>query len=459
MSVLTRSQAQAIADSIAAETVLHALTPEIVGGFLRDLTDTLVFPGDAETPPTTGNGLTGTNVFSVLPNGSSLDVSASGVRLADIAGLSVLATSSASAGIPAAVTGTDGGVLRISSSSLGFGAIATAGIGDGQVTLPKLGSIATDSLLGRDTAGTGAVENITLNATLSMTGAGALQRSALTGAITATAGSNATTFGSGDFGSLNLTTTGYLRLGLAPGSGTGVASAASTGAIRLPRGGGSPAAAYGRNNLDNADVLLWNWDSTAGTLYLGDASTLSTGYLRLVPNFVQLSVGTNVQFQVSTTAVIPCINNLEWLSTVVTAPRISQAANNSGGAPTGQTFTLQAQSCGGVASTGGAWEAGPGAGIGAGGVGRLKAGGTTPGSLGATRYSWNDTGHAFFAATIAAQVADMGALTDSTGGTANGTLVDVGAVYNQATLNDNFADLAAKVTALRNAMRTAGLMA
>jgi hypothetical protein len=56
----------------------------------------------------------------------------------------------------------------------------------------KLATITTDSLLGRDTAGTGALETITLNATLAMTGAGALQRAALTGDVTATAGSNAT---------------------------------------------------------------------------------------------------------------------------------------------------------------------------------------------------------------------------------------------------------------------------
>jgi hypothetical protein len=61
------------------------------------------------------------------------------------------------------------------------------------VTFAKMQTVATDSLLGRDTAGTGNVENITLNATLSMTGSGALQRAALTGDVTASAGSNATT--------------------------------------------------------------------------------------------------------------------------------------------------------------------------------------------------------------------------------------------------------------------------
>ena len=39
-------------------------------------------------------------------------------------------------------------------------------------------------------------------------------------------------------------------------------------------------------------------------------------------------------------------------------------------------------------------------------------------------------------------------LTDSTTGTADGTLADVGAAFDQATLNNNFADLAAKINAL-----------
>lgn len=39
-------------------------------------------------------------------------------------------------------------------------------------------------------------------------------------------------------------------------------------------------------------------------------------------------------------------------------------------------------------------------------------------------------------------------ITDSTTGTADGTLADVGAEFSQATLNNNFADLAAKINAL-----------
>jgi hypothetical protein len=64
---------------------------------------------------------------------------------------------------------------------------------DNSVTFAKMQDIATDTLIGRDTAGTGDPESITLNTTLSMTGAQALQRAALTGDATASAGSNAVT--------------------------------------------------------------------------------------------------------------------------------------------------------------------------------------------------------------------------------------------------------------------------
>ena len=66
-------------------------------------------------------------------------------------------------------------------------------IANDAVSFAKMQNIATDSLIGRDTASTGDPENILLNATLSMDGAGNLQRAALTGDVTASAGSNATT--------------------------------------------------------------------------------------------------------------------------------------------------------------------------------------------------------------------------------------------------------------------------
>lgn len=86
-----------------------------------------------------------------------------------------------------------GGITDLTGDVTGTGPGSTVTtIASDAVTFAKMQNIATDSLIGRDTAGTGDPENITLNATLSMS-AGTLQRAALTGDVTATSGSNATT--------------------------------------------------------------------------------------------------------------------------------------------------------------------------------------------------------------------------------------------------------------------------
>jgi len=54
-------------------------------------------------------------------------------------------------------------------------------------------TLETDRLLGRDTASSGAVEEITVSGGLEFTGSGGIQRSALTGDVTASAGSGTTT--------------------------------------------------------------------------------------------------------------------------------------------------------------------------------------------------------------------------------------------------------------------------
>lgn len=57
--------------------------------------------------------------------------------------------------------------------------------------------------------------------------------------------------------------------------------------------------------------------------------------------------------------------------------------------------------------------------------------------------------------------ATQGALTDSTGGAVDGTLAAVGATNGSdvsAAINNNFADLASRVNALRSALVTLGLI-
>lgn len=57
------------------------------------------------------------------------------------------------------------------------------------------------------------------------------------------------------------------------------------------------------------------------------------------------------------------------------------------------------------------------------------------------------------------QAADVGALTDSTTGSATSTIGDVGASFSQGNINDNFASVTAQINAIRTALRDADLMA
>ena len=85
---------------------------------------------------------------------------------------------------PTGATLADGdyGDVTVSSSgtviNIDANAVGTTEIADANVTLAKLANIATDSLIGRDTAGSGVPENITLSTGLEMNGSGALRTTA-----------------------------------------------------------------------------------------------------------------------------------------------------------------------------------------------------------------------------------------------------------------------------------------
>lgn len=90
-------------------------------------------------------------------------------------------------------TGT-GGIQR--SALAGGDVTAPAGsnlltISNNVVTNAKLADMATDTIKGRDTAGSGDPEDLTLDATLEFTGTGSIRRAAITGDVTIAAGSNA----------------------------------------------------------------------------------------------------------------------------------------------------------------------------------------------------------------------------------------------------------------------------
>ena len=99
--------------------------------------------------------------FGTIATAGLTDDAVSDAKLRNSAGLSVIGRSTNSAGDPADIAGTDGQVLRVSGTALGFGAIATAGITDDAVTYAKIQNVsATDRLLGRATAGAGDIEEI-----------------------------------------------------------------------------------------------------------------------------------------------------------------------------------------------------------------------------------------------------------------------------------------------------------
>ena len=114
-------------------------------------------------------------------------------KMQDIAnGLSVIGRTSNSGGDPQElVAGADAHVLRRSGTSLLFGTLSSGSYADGSVTLAKMATMATGSILGRATAATGNVEVLT---TLPF---------AFTGDVTRAAGSNATVLAAGSAAVLN----------------------------------------------------------------------------------------------------------------------------------------------------------------------------------------------------------------------------------------------------------------
>lgn len=196
--------------------------------------------------------------------------------------------------------------------------------------------------------------------------------------------------------------TGFLRVGLASGSGSGVASAASAGNIRGARGTNG-FQVFVRNNGDTADLSLIATDTVSGptATFCGTAAgSFSPIIAAPAAGSITLRVSTTAtQLQLTTASISSLIPRIEFFSTVATGTFGMQTTSSNG--VTGGKVNFTGQDCTGTTTTGGAVDLRTGSGTTAGGLGRLMSGGGAVAT--AQRFGWNDTGIAFFTSTPVAQ--------------------------------------------------------
>jgi hypothetical protein len=193
-------------------------------------------------------------------------------QLETIAGLTLLGNNTNTpAGVVSITSTLDHQIMRRNGTTINWGSIdlsQSAAVGSSKLSFNNIQNIATDRIVGRDTTGTGVLEELTVTGGLEFNGAG-IQRSALTGAISASAGSNTTAFASGNFGSLNITTTGSGSFNGITNTGAyaGGTTPATTGIIRLPNAN----SIRFRNAANSADVDALTVDSS-NLVVIGNSS-------------------------------------------------------------------------------------------------------------------------------------------------------------------------------------------
>lgn len=316
------------------------------------------------------------------------------------AGVTGLEWYTPSAGLNAPAGGDNGKVAIASASNLIYALLTTANISPtAGVALTQLASVATDRLLGRDTAGSGTPEELTVGGGVEFTGSGGIQRSALTGAVSAAAGSGTTAFASGAFGALPVTTSGYFGLGTTP---------AASGGIRSDQSFSWET----RSNIAG-DLRIMRWGNGAiNGLDFGDGSNSFTS---IAGGLVNLVIGATARFAIAATSAVISVPSFLFNNTGLSNPVFGQTdfANATG---TGDTFTTHAQdnpgagagtctggsrvdragNATGAATTtnGGNYDMQPGGGTTVGGALALRTGNKA--GLGTKRIEINDTGIGFF---------------------------------------------------------------
>lgn len=288
----------------------------------------------------------------------------------------------------------------------------------------------------------------------------------------------------GFVGASTLTTAATLSITGAPVAGTNAtitnayalyieAGALAMGASPSPSGDiriSHATSIKGNNSAGGTARNVLDWGATAtDTVTIGDSNVVLTalassgginlsiaGTVRATLTASQLqmqSTCSTVQFISNIGA--NCVINIGSTSTTTIRTLLIQGHSSSAtSGVTGGAVTIAAgDATGGSGSrTGGGLDLRAGTGATANGALRLLDNATV-------RLTVNGTGLGLYATAAVAQAARAGALTDSTGGTPSTTLVDVGAVFSQANVNNNFSSLLTKYNALELACHNLGVTA
>ena len=220
---------------------------------------TITLTGDV-----TGSG-TGSFAATIAAN------AVSNAKFRQSAGLSIVGRSANTTGDVADITGTDGQVLRVSGTTLGFGTVATAGIADDAVTFAKMQNIGTAKLLGRYSAGSGDIQEITISTGLSLDGSGNL---------TASGGGSTDLAFSGTSSPVTLTSSSGTDVTFTAGSNITLTATGSDITIAASGGGSSPSVITpSQITADQDDYSPTGWaDATTVRLSFDSDINAITGF-------------------------------------------------------------------------------------------------------------------------------------------------------------------------------------